>query len=140
MALETQVQETTTKTVVQEPPVKTEHPQKVYETKKVIFRAYQIIWYILGVIEVLLTFRVLLKLFAANQGSSFTSFIYVVSDPFALPFAGIFGIGTAGGSVLEWSTFVAMAVYAIVAYGIVQLLQLIKPTTPQEVSQEVDNP
>src|SRR5689334_17719584 len=93
-----------TRTVVQEPAIKTDTPQKTYETKKVIFRAYQVIWYILGVIEVLLAFRVILKLLAANPGSAFTSFIYTVSDPFALPFAGIFGIARAGGSLLEWST------------------------------------
>ena len=64
--------------------------------------------------------------------------IYNVSDPFALPFAGIFGITVSQGNVFEWSTFVAMAVYAVVAYGIVKLFQLIKPTNPVEVSESVD--
>lgn len=118
----------------------TESPQRIYDAKKAIFRTYQIVWYILGVIEVLLTFRVVLKLLGANPFSGFTNFIYTLSDPFALPFAGILRITASSGMVLEWSTIIAMIVYAIVAYGIVSLLQLVKPTTPQEVEQTVDNP
>lgn len=122
------------------PPVVTESPQHVYEAKKVIFRTYQIVWYILGVIEILLAFRFVLKLLGANPFSGFTNFIYALSDPFALPFAGILRITASSNMVLEWSTLIAMIVYGIVAYGIVSLLQLIKPTTPTEVEQTVDNP
>lgn len=114
-------------------------PQKEYQAKKAIFRTYQIIWYILGVIEVLLAFRVVLKLLGASTQSGFTSFIYSISSPFALPFAGILGITGISEMVLEWSTLIAMAVYAIIAYGIVALFQLVKPTNPEEVEQNVDN-
>jgi hypothetical protein len=116
-----------------------EVPKKDYTAKKAIFRSYQVIWYILGLIEVLLAFRILLKIFGAEGGSGFTSFIYSISNPLAQPFAGIFGVTSGSGMVFEWSTLVAMAVYAIVAYGIVKLIQLIKPTNPQEVNQSVDN-
>lgn len=126
-------------TRVVKPVIATGSPQKTYETKKAIFRSYQIIWYIVGVIEVLLAFRVILKLMGANTFSGFTNFIYAVSGPFALPFAGIVGTTTSSNLVLEWSTLIAMVVYAIVAYGVVALFQLVKPTNPQEVSQAVDN-
>lgn len=119
--------------------IKTGSPQKDYQTKKAIFRTYQVIWYILGVIEVLLAFRILLKLLGANPYSGFVNFIYAVSNPFALPFAGILGITATSDVVLEWSTLVAMAVYAVVAYGVVALFQLVKPTNPEEVDQTVDN-
>jgi hypothetical protein len=132
-------QQVVRQTRVVTPAVQTGSPQKTYETKKAIFRTYQIIWYILGVIEVVLAFRVLLKLLGANTYSGFTSFIYAISDPFALPFAGILGITGISEMVLEWSTLIAMAVYAIIAYGIVALFQLIKPTNPEEVDQTVDN-
>lgn len=114
-------------------------PQKTYQTKKAIFRSYQIIWYILGVIEVILAFRVVLKLLGANAFSGFASFIYAVSGPFALPFSGILGTTISANSVFEWSTLIAMMVYFIVAYGIVALFQLIKPTNPEEVEGTVDN-
>lgn len=129
----------TTRSVVTEPQVNTGHPQNVYDTKKSIFRTYQIIWYILGFIEVLLTFRIVLKVLAANSSTGFVSLVYALSDPFALPFNGVLGVTTTPeGSLFEWSTLVAMAVYWIVAYGIVLLFQFFKPVTPQEVEEEVD--
>lgn len=131
-----QVVKTTTKVT---PQVQTEHPQRVYEKKKVIFRGYQIIWYILGVIEILLGFRIALKAIGANPFSGFVSLIYSASDPLALPFAGILKSSTGSGAVLEWSTIIAAIVYLIVAFGLANLLQFIKPTTPEEVEKTVDN-
>lgn len=114
-------------------------PQKTYQTKKAIFRTYQVVWYILGIIEVVLAFRIMLKLLGANALSGFASFIYAVSGPFALPFAGILGTTVSSSSVFEWSTLIAMVVYFIVSYGIVALFQLIKPTNQEEVEGTVDN-
>ncbi len=124
-------------TTVAPPPVQTEHPQKVFEKKKVIFRTYQVIWYILGVIEILLAFRIFLRMFGAYP-SEFTNLIYALSAPFALPFRGILKT-TDEGAVIEWSTFVAMIVYVLLAYGLVKLLQFMKPVSPQEVEKEVDS-
>lgn len=119
-------------------PRSTVSPQHEYNTKKVIFRTYQVIWYILGVLEVLLAFRILLKMLAANPSSGFARLIYGLTDVFALPFYGLFGITVANGSIFEWSTIVAGIVYALLAYGIVQLLQIMKPTNPAEVNESVD--
>ncbi len=122
------------------PPIKTEHPQRVFEKKKVIFRSYQIIWYILSVIEILLGFRMTLKALGANPFSSFVSLIYTLSNPLALPFSGILGTPVSGSSVFEWSTLVAAVVYLLLAWGLVSLLQFAKPVTPEEVEETVDNP
>lgn len=122
------------------PGVVTEHPQRVFEKKKTIFRLYQVIWYILAVIEVLLAFRVALKALGANSISMFVSLIYALSAPFAIPFLGIFPTSASGSMVFEWSTIIAAIVYALIAYGLVHLLQLVKPVTPREVSEVVDEP
>lgn len=119
--------------------VNTEHPQKSFEKKKVIFRAHQIIWYILGFIEIMLGFRIALKALGANPESGFTSFIYGLTNPLALPFQGIFRTSFSNGSVFEWSTLVAALVYALVAYGIVYFIQLMKPVSPKEVNETIDN-
>lgn len=132
-------QVTRTTTQVVPPPVKTEHPQKVFEKKKVIFRTHQIIWYILAVIEVLLGFRMALMALGANPASGFTNFIYAISNPLALPFRGILPINVTGSSTFEWTTIIAAIVYAVIAYGIVYLIQMLKPVTPHEVSQAVDS-
>ena len=97
-----QTQQVVRQTKVVKPAVLTDSPQKTYDTKKVIFRSYQIIWYILGVIEVVLAFRVVLKLLGANTYSGFTNFIYAFSSPFAGPFAGIFGVTVSSNNVFEW--------------------------------------
>jgi hypothetical protein len=128
----------TTKRVT--PPVQTEHPQKVFEKKRVIFRSYQVIWYFLALIEVLLGFRLTLKAIGANPFSGFVNLVYGITDPLAFPFSGIIGSGTYGTSVFEWSTIFAALVYFLIAWGLVSLLQFAKPVTPQEVEKEVDNP
>jgi uncharacterized protein YggT (Ycf19 family) len=98
-----------------------------------------VIWYIVGVIEVLLTFRIMLKLLGANAYSGFTNFIYAVSEPFTSPFTGILGTSVSQNMVLEWSTLIGMVVYVIVGYGVVAFLQFVKPTNPTEVEQTVDS-
>lgn len=128
----------TVKTVTP-PPVVQEHPQKVFDKKKKIFRAYQIIWYILAVIELLLAFRMVLKALGANPLSGFAQFVYVLSDPFAMPFNGLLGTTITQRAIFEWSTIVAALVYALVALGLVQILKLAKPVSKQEVEQTVDH-
>ncbi|KKP65640.1 MAG: hypothetical protein UR68_C0019G0019 [Candidatus Roizmanbacteria bacterium GW2011_GWA2_35_19] len=125
------------KTVV--PAIHTESPQKTYQTKKAIFRSYQAIWYLLGFIEILLAFRIILKFLGANQFSGFANFIYALSAPFTLPFVGIFQTSVSLDLVFEWSSLIAMAVYGVVAYGIIALFQFVKPTNPEEVDQTVDS-
>jgi hypothetical protein len=144
---EVEVKETTishpqevVKTTTTTPPrVNTGHPQQIFNEKKTIFRTYQVIWYLLTVVEIVLGFRVAFKAFGANQMSGFTSLIYTLSDPLALPFSGILKNSIYGASLLEWSTIIAAIVYALIAYGLVHIMQIVKPVTQKEVEQKVDN-
>ena len=87
--------------------------------------ATRIVWYIAGVVLALLAFRFVLVLLGANPANSFANFIYTTSHPLAAPFFGIFGYSLRYGvSKVELSTLVAMAVYALVAYGITRLLTI----------------
>ncbi len=113
-----------------------EAPQAVYETKKSIFRYNQVIWYILGVIEVLLIFRVVLKVLGASAYSGFTTFIYAITYPLAQPFVGVVGTSTMGASQMEWSTMLAAIVYICIAWALVYLLDLIYPITPEDVETQ----
>lgn len=119
-----------------EPEAKGEAPQKVYEKKKAIFRVNQIIWFILGFIEVLLAFRFVLRLLGANPFIGFTNLIYSVTMPLAAPFSGILGVTISGNFAIEWSTIIAAIVYFIVASGLIYLLGLIYPITPNDVETE----
>lgn len=128
------------KTTVVEPTIKTDPPQKAFETKKTIFRTYQIVWYILSIVETLLIFRFALKAIGSNPLSGFVAFIYSLTDPLALPFQGIVRNYVTNTSVFEWGTIIALFVYVAVASAVVYLFQLIKPVTPEEVNETVDNP
>lgn len=129
-----QVVKKTTKEI--QPEVVGEAPQRVFEKKKTIFRSNQIIWYILGFIEVLLFFRLFLKMLGANQNGGFANLIYSITTPLALPFRGIIGTSISGDSVLEWSTIVAGIVYLCVAWGLVYLLEIVYPITPRDLESE----
>jgi hypothetical protein len=87
-----------------------------------------LIYFFFGVLEVLLAFRLLLKLTGANMASGFVSFIYGITGIFILPFEGIFRRGFSPGlettSVLEPATLVALVVYAVLVWGIVKLLRI----------------
>ena len=86
------------------------------------------IYFVLGVIEVILLFRFLLKLLGANPASGFVNFVYDISGIFTAPFKAIFSSATTDGDVtsgvLEPATLVAMLVYLVVAWGIVKLVHL----------------
>jgi hypothetical protein len=86
------------------------------------------VWYIFGFIGILLAFRFGLKLLGANPSSGFVEFIYTVSGLLTAPFDSIFGVTSAVAgdirSVFEPSILVAIAVYGLIAWGIVKLLHL----------------
>lgn len=84
----------------------------------------RVIYFFFGVIEVLLAFRLILKVTGASMSSSFVSGIYAVAGIFAMPFDGIFRKGSESGMIFEPGTLVAILVYAILAWGIVKLLQV----------------
>lgn len=90
--------------------------------------AQNLVWYILGIIEIMLALRFILKLLGANAASSFVNFIYSVTGLLTAPFDNIFGVSSANAgqthSVFEPSIIVAGLVYALIAWGIVGLLTI----------------
>ena len=93
-------------------------------------KARKIVYYILGVLETIFAFRLVLKLLGANPQSTFVSFIYNVSKVFLLPFVSIFRTAEVSGietkSVLEPANIIAMIVYALIAWGIAKLIEISK--------------
>lgn len=90
--------------------------------------AARIVWFVAGVIITILAFRFLFILLGANQANGFVNFIYSISHPFAAPFFGIFNYQqTLGNARFEWSTLIAMAIYALIAWGIARLLTIRRP-------------
>jgi len=104
-----------------------------------LYRGTQIVWYILGILEVLLAFRFVLKLLGANPAAGFTSFIYGVTQPFAAPFLTVFRITRVEGSVFEWTTLLAMIVYWLIAIAIAKLLVMGKAVSTPEAAVKLEN-
>ncbi len=87
-----------------------------------------LVYFFFGALEILLAFRLVLKVMGASISSAFVGFIYGLSGLFVLPFEGIFRRGLSQGiettSVLEPSTLVAIIVYAVLAWGTVKLIRI----------------
>ncbi|MBC7764499.1 YggT family protein [Microbacteriaceae bacterium] len=86
--------------------------------------AQRVIWYIAGFIITLLAIRFVLFMLGANRDSGFVDFIYSVSGVFAAPFQNIFPAPVYGQFFFDTASLVAMAVYALVAWGIAKLFTL----------------
>lgn len=105
---------------------------------KPLYRGTQIVWYALGVVEVLLVFRFFLKLLGANPDAGFTAFIYVLSGIFAAPFLSVFRVTQVSGSVFEWTSLLAMFVYWVLAYGIIRMFLMGKTVSTPEAAVKLD--
>ncbi len=105
---------------------------------KPLYRGTQIVWYILGIVEALLAFRFILKLLAANPGAGFSSFIYSVSYPFVAPFVNVFNVMTVQGSVLEWTTLLAMLVYWLAAWAVIKVFVMSKDVSTPEAAMKLE--
>jgi hypothetical protein len=90
--------------------------------------AQNVVWYILGFIEILLAFRFVLKLLGANPTSGFVDLVYNVTGILTMPFDSIFGVTKVATedvkSVFEPSILVAAVVYLLIAWGIVKLITI----------------
>jgi hypothetical protein len=96
--------------------------QKVEKSQTIEY----IVYFLLGIIEILLVFRLVFKVTGANPTSSFVSTIYALTQILVTPFSGIFRQATSAGvettAVLEPATLVAIVVYAVLAWGLTQLV------------------
>ncbi len=105
---------------------------------KPLYRGTQIVWYVLGLIEALLAFRFVLKLLGANAEAGFTYFIYTVTYVFAAPFLNVFRMTQVSGSIVEWTTLLAMFVYFAAAYGIIKLFLMGKTVSTPEAAVKLN--
>ncbi len=106
---------------------------------KPLYRGTQIVWYLLGLLEILLAFRFVLKLAAANSTAGFTSFIYGITHIFTAPFLSVFRITKVSGNIFEWTTLLAMFVYWVIAIGIIKLFLMGKTVSTPEAANKLNS-
>ncbi|MEI8199216.1 MAG: YggT family protein [Eubacteriales bacterium] len=116
--------------------VRTETYQEVTRAEPVkSFPVVKIVYFILGALEIFLGLRLILRLLGASANNMFVPFVYNVTWIFIAPFSGIFSTAVTKGAetqaVLEPATIIAMLIYALLAWGIVKLIIIIRNKKPE---------
>jgi YggT family protein len=88
-------------------------------------RAMDFIYLVFGVIIGLMLIRMVLKLLGANTTAAFTQWIYNVTDFFLAPFHNVLPAIGNNHSLLEMSVVVAILVYALLAWVLARVIQII---------------
>lgn len=79
--------------------------------------------FFVGIVQVFLGLRFVLRLFNANTANEFVAWLYRVTDQLLEPFRGIFPVREVQpGFEVEFSTLFAMLVYAIIGVLIITLV------------------
>jgi uncharacterized protein YggT (Ycf19 family) len=78
-----------------------------------------------GLLYTLLAIRLALVFFEARRGAGFFQMIRNATEPFYMPFKGLFAPTMFSGHPIEWSLIVAMLGYGLLHGGIRGLLRLI---------------
>jgi uncharacterized protein YggT (Ycf19 family) len=116
----------TVQTVSHEGPVNSEKVVTAHEVQPSGLAVVRnVIYILLATLIGLLAIRLLLSLGNANRTNDFADLIYTLTAPFVAPFRGLFSIDTeiGSGARLEYEAIVAMIVYALIGWIILQLLR-----------------
>ncbi len=105
---------------------------------KPLYRGTQIVWYLLGLLEILLAFRFILKLLGANAEAGFSNLVYGITYIFTAPFLSVFRMTKVSGSIFEWTTLLAMVVYWLIALAIIKLFLMGKTVSTPEAAKKLD--
>jgi hypothetical protein len=95
-----------------------------------IFKLSQVVWYILGLINIIIFLRFLFLLLAAGN-AGFVRFIYDLSQIFVEPFLGIFPSARVETSYFEVASLVAIVVYTIFGFIINGFIELFSKRTEE---------
>ena len=119
--------------------VRTTQHESGQEQRVATFKATQLIWLLLGILEAMIALRVVFKLVAVNAANPFASLLYKVTDFFVAPFASLTGATTFGDMVLEISSIIAMILYLLVAWAFERIVYVLfyRPRGPVSVRQTI---
>ncbi len=119
--------------------VRTTEHESGREQRVATFKATQMIWLLLGILEAVIALRVVFKLIAVNAANPFATLLYNVTNLFVAPFASLTGAPAAGGMVLEISSIIAMVVYLLIAWALERIVYVLfyRPPGPVSVRQTI---
>lgn len=95
--------------------------------QSILDKVINFIYYLVAALEVLLLIRFILRLSGANVENDFARIIYAISEPFYAPFSTLFISPTwnENRAILDVNVLVGMAVYALLAWLVVRLIQIL---------------
>lgn len=101
------------------------------------FKFTQLIWLFLGILEAALALRFLFKLIGVNEANTFASFLYGLTNLFVAPFASLTGAPSTAGMTFEFSTLIAMIIYALIGWALERLVYVLfyRPRGPVSTQQ-----
>ena len=105
--------------------VRTTHEDTAKKGRNTTFKLTQLIWLLLGILESALALRFLFKLIGVNPANAIASILYGFTDLFVAPFASLTGAPAAEGMVFEFTTLIAMLVYALIFYVLERIVYVI---------------
>lgn len=119
--------------------VRTTEHEEGREQRVATFKATQIIWLLLGLLEAVIALRVVFKLIGVNAANPFAALLYKVTDLLVAPFASLTGAPASGGMVLEISSLIAMLIYFLIAWALERIVYVLfyRPRGPVSVRQTV---
>ncbi len=98
----------------------------VHEVNPAFAIAIQIVYYLAGVVSLLLGLRFVLILLGANN-TGVVNWVYQITQPFVSPFYGIFGNTILYDSArIEWESLIAILAVGIIAYIVAGFLRLFR--------------
>jgi hypothetical protein len=95
------------------------------EQRILTFKATQLVWLLLGILEAVIALRIGLKLIGANAGSPIVALIYGLTDLFLFPFTGMVSSPVFGNMELEISSMFAMLIYGLMGWAAERLVWLV---------------
>lgn len=93
----------------------------------------RLVWFIVGLMAILLAIRFVLLLAGANENAGFAQLIYGLTGWMVAPFLGLFGShftypGAAGTGIFEPEALVAIVVYFLIGWIVTKIAQLLLGT------------
>jgi uncharacterized protein YggT (Ycf19 family) len=91
----------------------------------------QVVWYVVGIINVLLVLRVIFLLLGARD-VGFASILYSITAPFVALFKGIFPAPSVEGSYFDTAAILAIVVLSLLGWGISKLIDVVHRPAPSQ--------
>jgi uncharacterized protein YggT (Ycf19 family) len=104
----------------------TSHPRDLepaHVSPEILHRITGLIGFGITLLNSLICLRFLLVLVDANRSNEFARFIFSTTEPFLTVFQGLTRAQSFNGIVVELTTLIAITVYSLLGWSIIQLLR-----------------